>query len=112
MRFGTVLAVIFELDARFCLRLLFFGIPIGTFQAFLPLILGIGDGQTISISHTSYFPCYISPRQKNSSNLFVKLRSDLRIHPRTVHTVDSTHNTVTRQARVSRVSRPCTLEVR
>ena len=34
VRFGTVLAVIFELDARCCLRLLFFGIPIGTFQAF------------------------------------------------------------------------------
>jgi hypothetical protein len=47
----------------------------------LPLILGIEDGQTITISPTSYFPCYISPRQKKSSNLFVKLRSDLRIHP-------------------------------
>ena len=92
MRFGTVLAVIFELDARFCLRLLFFGIPIGTFQAFLPLILGIGDGQTISISHTSYFPCYISPRQKKSSDLFVKLRSDLRIYPRTIELTITTRD--------------------
>ena len=35
------------------------------------------------MNSTSYFPCYIGPpRQKKSSDLFVKLRSDLRIiHP-------------------------------
>ena len=50
------------------------------FSKLLPVILGIGggDGQTISISPTSYFPC--PSRQKKSSDLFVKLRSDLYVY--------------------------------
>jgi hypothetical protein len=53
------------------------------FSKLLPVILGIGGGgQTISISPTSYFPC----PQKKSSDLFVKLRSDLYVYLHTYST--------------------------
>jgi hypothetical protein len=60
--------------------------PFGTFQAFT---IDFGHwGRTDDLNFTYLFSMlHISPRQKKSSNLFVKLRSDLRINPHagTVH---------------------------